>query len=53
MDGSGGVRSASRVGGGKVNGHMGILGEEVNCNGTKLLDFVEEKDLEIGNVTLV
>ncbi|KAG0717650.1 hypothetical protein GWK47_054015 [Chionoecetes opilio] len=37
---------------GDMNGHIGVLGEEVNGNGQLLLDFAEENELEILNVTL-
>ena len=37
---------------GDMNGHIGILGEEVNENGQKLIDFTEEMHLENLNVTI-
>lgn len=37
---------------GDMNGHIGVLGEEVNGNGQLLLDFVEANELEILNVTM-
>ena len=36
---------------GDMNGHTGILGEQINQNGQKLIDFAESKDLEILNHT--
>lgn len=37
---------------GDMNGHISILGEEINRNGTLLLEFVEEYDSEILNLTI-
>ncbi|KAG0718437.1 Cytochrome P450 302a1, mitochondrial [Chionoecetes opilio] len=37
---------------GDMNGHIGILGEEVNGNGILLLNFVEANELEILNTTM-
>ena len=37
---------------GDMNGHIGILGEEVNGNGQLLLDFAEVNELEILNLTM-
>ena len=37
---------------GDMNGHIGILGEEVNRNGQLLLDFAEVNELEILNATV-
>lgn len=37
---------------GDMNGHIGILGEEVNANGQMLIDFTEEYGLEILNQTI-
>ena len=37
---------------GDMNGHIGILGENINGNGELLLSFAEENDLEILNVTM-
>ena len=37
---------------GDMNGHVGVLGENVNVNGQMLLDFAEAQDLEILNVTI-
>ena len=34
-----------------MNGHTGILGEQINQNGQKLIDFAESKNLEILNHT--
>ena len=38
---------------GDMNGHTGILGEPVNANGQKLLDFCDEYELEILNHTIM
>ena len=35
-----------------MNGHTGILGERINSNGQKLLDFADENSFEILNHTL-
>ena len=37
---------------GDMNGHIGVLGEDVNGNGQLLLDFAEANELEILNVTM-
>ncbi len=37
---------------GDMNGHIGILSEDVNGNGQKLLDFAEQMRMEILNVTI-
>ena len=37
---------------GDMNGHTGILGEAQNSNGKLLLEFAEEKELEILNHTI-
>ncbi|KAF2353786.1 Endonuclease/exonuclease/phosphatase [Trinorchestia longiramus] len=37
---------------GVMNGHVGILGEKVNRNGHKLIDFCEENEFENLNVTI-
>ena len=37
---------------GDMNGHIGILGEEVNENGQLLIEFTEEMNLENLNVTI-
>ena len=37
---------------GDMNGHIGILGEDVNVNGQMLLEFTEENELENLNVTI-
>ena len=37
---------------GDMNGHIGILGELVNENGQRLIDFTEEMSLENLNVTI-
>ena len=37
---------------GDMNGHIGLLGEPVNNNGRLLLDFSEELNLEILNLTM-
>ena len=37
---------------GDMNGHIGILGEEINGNGQLLIDFTEEDYLENLNVTM-
>ena len=37
---------------GDMNGHTGILGERINSNGQKLLDFADENSFEILNHTL-
>ena len=37
---------------GDMNGHIGLLGEEVNENGQLLINFTEEKKLENLNVTI-
>ena len=37
---------------GDMNGHIGILGEPMNENGERLLNFAERNDLEILNVTI-
>jgi hypothetical protein len=37
---------------GDMNGHIGMLGEEVNGNGERLLSFAEEMNLEILNQTI-
>ena len=36
---------------GDFNGHIGLLGERINMNGQLLLDFSEETNLEIINMT--
>ena len=37
---------------GDMNAHIGILGEKIDKNGQLLLDLVEDKELEIGNLTI-
>ena len=37
---------------GDMNGHIGLLGENVNNNGRLLLDFADESNLEILNLTM-
>ena len=37
---------------GDMNGHTGILGEDVNMNGQMLLDFAEENELENLNMIM-
>ncbi|KAF2345876.1 Endonuclease/exonuclease/phosphatase [Trinorchestia longiramus] len=37
---------------GNMNGHVGILGEKVNENGCKLIDFCEKSKFENLNVTI-
>ena len=37
---------------GDMNGHIGILNEQINANGEKLLRFMDETDLENLNVTM-
>ena len=37
---------------GDMNAHIGILGEKINCNGKKLIEFSEKENLEILNTTI-
>ena len=37
---------------GDMNGHIGILNEQVNANWEKLLKFMDEEDVEYLNVTM-
>ena len=38
---------------GDLNGHIGLLGEEINGNGQLILDFCKEEELEILNLTRI